>query len=237
MKSTFLTIFAAACLLVGCSNNTDNTMTIRKINIDPTDSAALEAALNTVEAQQISNCNWPERAPYRPEASFRAFHTGEFLVIRYDVREESTRAEASEDGGRVWEDSCVEFFISPGSDDVYYNFEANCIGRMHIGHRKAGGSAELADGQTYGSIRRIASMQCGPYSLKEEPADWNLTLIVPASALYADSIRSWDGLKCTMNFYKCGDKCAREHFLSWAPIENEKPNFHLPAFFGKVSFE
>ena len=34
------------------------------------------------------------------------------------------------------------------------------------------------------------------------------------------------------NLYKCGDKTAHPHFLSWAPIQEVEPAFHRPQFFG-----
>jgi hypothetical protein len=45
-----------------------------------------------------------------------------------------------------------------------------------------------------------------------------------------------DGLEAGGNFYKCGDHLKVPHFLSWNPIKTEKPDFHLPAFFGKMRF-
>ena len=39
------------------------------------------------------------------------------------------------------------------------------------------------------------------------------------------------------NFYKCGDKLQTPHFLSWNPIDLEKPNFHCPEFFGMLRFK
>ncbi len=39
------------------------------------------------------------------------------------------------------------------------------------------------------------------------------------------------------NFYKCGDELQTPHFLSWNPIEIEKPDFHRPDFFGTLRFE
>ena len=39
------------------------------------------------------------------------------------------------------------------------------------------------------------------------------------------------------NFYKCGDNMPQKHYLSWHPIEIEKPNFHRPDHFGTLYFE
>ena len=72
--------------------------------------------------------------PYAPTASFRMFHNGEYLFVRYDVAEDCTAARVAEDNGEVWTDSCVEFFIST-DDKGYYNFETNCIGKLLLGFR------------------------------------------------------------------------------------------------------
>ena len=93
---------------------------IRKITgIVPTNKAAVEAAFAGIEPQAIACCNWPEQFPYAPEVSFRMFHTGDYLMLRFDVAERCTMARVTEDNGEVWTDSCVEFFITP-DDSGYY---------------------------------------------------------------------------------------------------------------------
>ena len=41
-------------------------------------------------------------------------------------------------------------------------------------------------------------------------------------------------IKC--NFYKCGDKTKIPHFGCWNKITNPEPNFHIPKYFGELSF-
>ena len=36
------------------------------------------------------------------------------------------------------------------------------------------------------------------------------------------------------NFYKCGDKTAHPHFVSWNPVGTPSPDFHRPEFFGEL---
>jgi len=212
-------------------------MTVPKLNVDLNDQQAVQKALDGLEAQKIEICNWPEVKPYRPEVQFRIFHTGENMVIRYEVIEKSTAAAASEDDGKVWEDSCVEFFISPGCNMSYYNFEANCIGKMHIAHRNKGEKSVHATPEQFALVKRFPSIGTKPFPEIKGENQWSLTLIVPAKALFEDNIESWDGLEPTMNFYKCGDKLSDSHYLSWAPINIEKPSFHRPDFFRKIKFE
>ena len=74
------------------------------------------------------------------------------------------------------------------------------------------------------------------------PADpnnyWHITFVIPVTALFSDKFKSWDEIgNARCNFYKCGDNLSKPHFLSWAPIHTEKPNFHTPQFFQKVDFE
>lgn len=90
---------------------------------------------NHIEFQAIDCVNW-NAYPYRPEVEFRMAHTGEAILLNYRVKEESIRAVAAEDNGRVWEDSCCELFFQLPEDqeeNIYYNFECNCGGTLLIG--------------------------------------------------------------------------------------------------------
>ena len=69
--------------------------------------------------------NWPEAFPYTPKVEVRVAHTGDAIVLHYRVEESTVLAEAG-DNGKVWEDSCCEFFSIPAGDGVYYNIECNC---------------------------------------------------------------------------------------------------------------
>lgn len=64
------------------------------------------------------------------------YHTGERLMLRFDVAERHTAAKVTKDNGEVWTDSCVEFFIAP-DNSMYYNFETNCIGTVLLGAHKS----------------------------------------------------------------------------------------------------
>jgi hypothetical protein len=38
---------------------------------------------------------------------------------------------------QVYEDSCVEFFVAPSNDGIYFNFEFNAIGTILMGRERA----------------------------------------------------------------------------------------------------
>jgi hypothetical protein len=52
-----------------------------------------------------------------------------------------------------------------------------------------------------------------------------------------DGKPSLSGLRAKANFYKCGDGLTVPHFVTWAPISTEKPDYHRPEFFDWLEFE
>ena len=127
-------------------------MEIRKIaGIAPDDRAAVDEAFAGIEPLPVACCNWPAEFPYAPEVSFRMFHTGDWLMLRFDVAERYTAALVTEDNGEVWTDSCAEFFIAPDTG-MYYNFETTCIGRMLLGARKSRTEAEHASPEVLAGV-------------------------------------------------------------------------------------
>lgn len=212
-------------------------MEIRRIpGINPDDMQAVDQAFDGIEAQPIGCCNWPEQYPYAPKVSFRIFHTGDLLWLRFDVEERYTAARVTEDNGQVWTDSCVEFFLEL-DDRGYYNFETTCIGRMLLGFRKTHADAVHADARVLASVRRITTLPAEPFAEREGDNRWSVTLAIPPQALFRHDLKTWNGLEARMNLYKCGDNLSHPHFLSWRPIATEKPDFHRPEFFERVKFQ
>ena len=190
-----------------------------------------------VEWTTIGCCNWPEEFPYKPKAEFRIAYTDEALLLHYRASEYSVRAKYGEDDGTVWTDSCMETFLSPCPEDgSYYNLECNCIGTVLLGHSDGKGNKVRASAETLAGIKRWSSLGRSPFVERKAEDPWEVALIVPFASYWLHDFRPETGTKIKANFYKCGDELAKPHFLSWAPITWEKPNFHLPAFFGELIF-
>ena len=214
-------------------------MKIRKIaGVSPDDRAAVEQAFAEIEPQPVACCNWPAEFPYAPEVSFRMFHTGDRLMLRFDVAESYTAALVTEDNGEVWTDSCVEFFIAP-DEGLYYNFETTCIGRMLLSGRKSRTEdVQPAPAEVLASVKRFTTYPFGePFAERKGDNRWSLTLAIPPQALFRHALTDWSGLEARMNLYKCGDRLSHPHFLSWKPVRTEIPDFHRPEFFEAVTFE
>lgn len=212
-------------------------MKIQKINAAgiTADKVASVFKENRIEYNSVENVNWPEEFPYRPDFKFAVAHDGKNIFIHYKVSEKTSRAVAQEDCGRVWEDSCVEFFFAPDADG-YYNFECTCIGKLLIAYGADRHERQQAPKEALESVHRWASIGDGTF---EEKAcgPWEVALVIPASALFKHNIVDFCSLKAKANFYKCGDLLSTPHFISWAPIQTKTPDFHRPEFFAEIEFD
>ena len=217
-----------------------NNLNIPHIHTDKRIAAAdIPSVLDKAGAKScpISSNNWKEKYPYAPKATFRLACTDNALLIHYHVEEDTVRATAA-DNGNVWEDSCCELFIAPDADSpFYYNIECNCAGQMLIGAGAERKNRERASQQVLDTVKRWSTLGRGPFAEQDAPPVWELVMMIPASAFFKSSIKGFAGRTIRANFYKCGDKLRKPHYLSWNPIELPRPNFHCPEFFGELEFE
>ena len=195
--------------------------------------AAAEVPYHTLDA-----LNWPDSYPYKPDVRFAAAHTSDAVLLHFKVSEQAVLARCSADRESVWQDSCVEFFLSPDpSDGLYYNFEWNCIGRLYCCVGPDRNSRQFLPESAYAAIKRASSLGETAFEERLGECEWDLSAIVPVSCLVRHDIASLDGLQMSGNFYKCGDHLSVPHFVSYAPINVPKPDFHRPDCFCKLVFE
>lgn len=192
----------------------------------------LDTVLELSGARFDVDCvNWPEAFPYAPLCGGRVARTRDALVVDFRVSGLDLRARNTADNGRQWEDSCVEVFIQDPEDGNYYNFEINALGKVLAckgpeRHNRTPRPAEEME-----QILRFTQMEGGPLE-QEGIHTWRVGVIIPFRLLGIDPERLPRSIRA--NFYKCGDKTAHPHFLSWSPVETPKPDFHRPEFFGEL---
>ena len=68
---------------------------------------------------KLETLNWEEFS-YLPDVEVQIAYNENELFLQYKVNEQSVKAEVGTSNGRVWTDSCVEFFLSPDRNDIYY---------------------------------------------------------------------------------------------------------------------
>ena len=188
----------------------------------------LNALFSTPE-HSIDCINWSEY-PYAPKVSFHIAHSERALVVMFKVVEDHVRAVTLESNGPVWEDSCVELFVGNPKEEGYFNFEMNCVGTMLAAKRKYKTDANHFGTELMSQIRNFGSLEHKAIDSKGENQSWWRVEIIPFSLLGLDSAPE----RLKANLYKCGDKCAQPHFLSWSEIGLPTPNFHCPDYFGEI---
>jgi len=184
--------------------------------------------LDKFSVEPIECINWPNKFPYLPEVKVALGHTDSSILLHFDVAEANAKAVCMEPNGPVWEDSCVEFFVKVPGADHYFNFETNCIGTGLAARRLSRDNFAHFGHDQMACITRRSSLPCEPVDIKD--TSWNLELEVPFSVLGLSSCPD----KLEANFYKCGDKTAVTHFVSWSPIAAANPDFHRPECFGEL---
>lgn len=187
------------------------------------------------EGHSIGTVNW-EKFPYRPEVRFNIAWGRHEIYIKYYVREDHVKAEKSATNAMVCEDSCVEFFISPGEDSLYYNFEFNPIGTVLMGYGHGRHDSARAEPSLARSIRRLTTMGSMPFAEISGNIGWSLTLAIPLEVFFHHKVDSLEGKSFRANFYKCGDGLSKPHYVTWNPVGTEKPDFHQPEYFGILKF-
>lgn len=186
------------------------------------------------EKQMIKHNNWNYESDV--VSGFYISHDDNNIYLKFIVNESNTKAVYTKLNQPVWEDSCVEFFISFDNEN-YYNLEFNCIGNCLCGYGSGRQNRERLDEKLLNQIMLTPSLGYNKIEIVNSFTEWNLEIIIPKTIFCYDHIESFSGLKATGNFYKCGDKQIFPHFLSWNPIQAESPDFHLPQFFGIIEFE
>ena len=177
-----------------------------------------------------------------PKTQAKLLYDDEFVYVIFRVEDRYVRAIAQEYHGRVWEDSCVEFFFIPSRNlaEGYFNIEINCGGTMLFHHQtairentKVVETADCDKVKIYHSLPKIVEPEI------TEPTTWLIEYRVPLEVLekYATVQRPAPGVTWRANFYKCGARISHPHALTWSVIDYPKPKFHLPQFFGTLEFK
>ncbi len=190
---------------------------------------------NITERLKIDTLNW-EGFNYNPAVELSIAYSETEIFLKYYVREEYFKAEKTESNQNVFEDSCVEFFVSPEKDGIYYNLEINGIGTCLLGSGTERTNSKRADPEIISKIRRLSSVGVKPVKERKGEFSWSITVAVPFEVFFHHNIKDLKGKEFRANFYKCGDKLAVPHYVTWNPIGSPNPDYHRPEYFGVLKF-
>jgi hypothetical protein len=166
--------------------------------------------------------------PFVPYAEAKMMYDDENIYVIFKVKDQFVQVLATEINGPVWRDSAVEFFFAPdpNAPTDYFNLEMNGGGTPLLGHRGKKPTVE--------DIKKIEIVHTLP-----KVVDPEITEPIPLDMIskYVNVTRPAPGVTWRANFYKIAEKKSNQHFLTWSEVKNDKPNFHLPEFFGTLNFK
>ncbi len=189
---------------------------------------------------QLSNY-MGQRPEHFPKTQAKLLYDDENIYVFFRVEDQYVRAVADETHSRVWEDSCVEFFFTPGPDIKvgYFNLETDCGGTMLFRYNNT--EQKTQKYITEADFRKIEIFHSMPQIIEEEisePTLWTLQYKLPLEVLanYCQINKPAPRVIWRANFYKCADKTSHPHWLTWSFVDNPAPDFHLPQYFGIIEF-
>lgn len=175
----------------------------------------------------LMHTGWLE--PCMVEARAQACYDDNALWIRMEAQESPIRAMLTGELDSVCTDSCLEFFFAPDQGDRrYFNFEFNPLGTIYLGF---GAERSTRVRQIVRNSRELFHQN--PFYTDK---GWGIEFKIPLSfvQMYFPGY-TFSGESCC-NFYKCGDQTEAPHYLAWAPLTSEHPDYHRRQDFGILHF-
>ncbi len=179
---------------------------------------------------------------FRPRTEAKVAYDKANVYVIFRVQDKFVKSTVTAYNGHVSGDSCVEFFFSPNSAEPghYFNLEINAGGTPLIffitNPRKE--FTKLSD-QLISQIEIAHSLPAVVDPEITEEVTWTIEYRVPLAILkqFTDVTMPAPGVMWRANFYKTGSDTSNPHYYTWSPVSNPEPNFHLPAYFGILTFK
>lgn len=165
-----------------------------------------------------------------PEVSVQGtYAVDDALYFRIESSRYPARAVNTERDSSVWEDDCLECFVSFDGNQ-YVNLEANANGALRAGIGTDRKNRKLIDSLDFREKPTVQSMR--------EKDSWYVIFRIPDAFIkeaFAVSLHS--GMRFTGNFYCCGDKTDNPYYACWNEILTDAPDYHRPEYFGQLELE
>jgi alpha-galactosidase len=197
---------------------------VRDISLD-----AGHPAAEWDHAQPVTFCSdWQGKNPdEQRETVVRVLWSATTLYLRFECRyRELYIFEDSDSNGRrdhLWDRDVAEVFLQPdpSREHNYREFEVSPNGMWIDLDIFPGGLADLKSGLKKSVV------------LDEKTHRWAAELAIPLKALTPsfDPKAVW-----RTNLYRVEGKQEPRAYLAWRPTGTAKPNFHVPAAFGRLRF-
>jgi len=234
------TVSTAETTIEILTETTTETTTVPPLKLNPKDpefyvllidnNGDVNKAFQKAPRAYINIYAWGE--DYMPEAYAQVIlREGDGFYVRMYCKEDNPLAVNTNFNDPIYEDSCLEFFVSympEISNQSFINTEMNANGAFLCYYVTKPGD--------YTSITNKIKAENIPIVV---PLDtvvgwWGVELYVKLEVIedvYGTPFAG-DYIRC--NFYKCGDRTAVLHYGAWSEVKNATPNFHMPDYFADV---
>ncbi len=181
--------------------------------------------------EAILDCYPWDSNGYRPVCKARLGWNASGLHLLMYAMEETIRAEVKIFGGRVCEDSCMEFFCVPNPSKTaqYFNCECTSNPTMLIG---------VGTDRYDRVFLETPPKGLEPCASEHKNAWWAVSYSIPSEMLWKDyGCKLVAATAMQANFFICGDSTEYTHYGMWNNTDTQlfpEPDFHQPSMFGKL---
>ena len=183
-----------------------------------------------------------DQPQFFPSTFAKLLYDDENIYGIFQVKDRFVQCLVQETNGHVSGDSCVEFFFSPDNSKplFYFNLEINCGGIPLMQYVTV--PRKEYRFLNHGEISEVEIAHSLPKKVfpeMEKDTIWTIEFKLPLKILeqYTAITPPKPGVKWTANFYKTASTTSNPHYLTWSKVDNQKPDFHLPQFFGTLVFK
>lgn len=167
---------------------------------------------------------------------FRAVWSSTHLYLAFTSTDPKLLVKHSKRDATVYEDDCVEAFLSSGRDQKrYFEFEFN--------PRNAQMDASVVFQQLYGDDKVVDyTWDCAGLKTatrtkgKGANQRWTIEIALPFSSIGREGKSPTIGQTWRANFYRIDYGGRVPEFICWSPTILDPPSFHVPARFGRFVF-
>jgi hypothetical protein len=180
---------------------------------------------------------------FNPKVQAKMVYDKDNLYVIFKVEDKYVKSITTRNNGPVYRDSAVEFFFASDveNSNLYFNIETNCGGFVLFNHNNPTDRSKNIR-LTDEDIAKLEIAHSMPATVDPEITNevtWIMEYKVPLSLLrkYSPVTTPAKGVEWRANFYKIAEITSNPHYITWSKIDSPRPNFHVPANFGRIIFK
>lgn len=161
----------------------------------------------------------------------------DYLYIAFRCSDKNIWADHYSTNDWTYNDDCAELFWFPGTETInkYYTFEINCLGNLLSVSKNP--DYPITDRHSRIMVPRIAQTIEGSVNAD---GDTDTAWVLEVAVKFTDypefgTVKPSEGVIWRAGLNRCGGK-TNAQYSQWSASQTTKPNFHVPADFGRLVF-